>query len=125
MLYYEKRNNNVNIWEKLLNAEPREWKRILIRKKFEDDSFDDPVPDLFINELNKISSSELENLKNYLFEKMPLRYSNNINERLSDIRKVLNEEARAILGKMSSQIKLNLPLLIFDEAHHLKNSQTQ
>jgi len=129
MLYLEKKNYDVNIWELLLNRQPQEWKKVLIKNKFVDDSlddpFDDPVPDLFINELNNISSSELDNLKNYLFEKMPQRYSDNINERLSDIRKVLNGEARAIWTRCLPKIKLNLPLLIFDEAHHLKNSQTQ
>ncbi len=124
MLYLEKKNHGVNIWELLLNRDPQNWKKILLRKKFVDEKFDDPVPDLFINELNKISSSELDNLKNYLFEKMPQRYSTNINERLSEIRKVLNEEARVIWSRCLPKINLNLPLLIFDEAHHLKNSQT-
>lgn len=125
MLYLEKKNNGVRIWELLLNNDPQKWKKLLLKNKFVNEPFDDPVPELFINELNKISSSELDNLKDFLFEKMPQRTSANVNERLSEIRFKLNSEARDIWKRCLHKIKLNLPLLIFDEAHHLKNSQTQ
>ncbi len=125
MLYVEKKNPSVDIWSKLLNVETRRWRKILIDNGFVDRDFDDPIPNYFQTELRKLNTVELDDIYWSLRNKMPLRDSENRKERLRDVRQMLTEEARKIWIKCLKRIKLDLPLLVFDEAHHLKNSQTQ
>jgi len=110
------------IWERLLHSSPTKWRRLLGEIE---DYGDDPVPMAFLKELEKLSSKEMENLFNQLWNELPRRHSVNIKERLSRIREILSKEARKIWSTCFTKIKHDLPLLIFDEAHHLKNSQTQ
>ncbi|MEJ7766835.1 MAG: SNF2-related protein [Chitinophagaceae bacterium] len=123
--YIENRNKNIDIWRLLLDASPAKWKAILVKHQFCEPGDGEPVPKSFINELKKINSGELDNLFKHLVEKMPLRASTNTTQRLKDVRNFLNEEAVKIWKRCLVKIKLDLPLLIFDEAHHLKNSHTQ
>lgn len=123
--YIEKRNRDIAIWSLLLNRHPSRWKNILVRNGFFEPSNDDPVSSVFISELDKLSGSELDNLYWDLRRELPRRTSEHIKERLQNVRKILNDEAKAVWASCLKRIKLQLPLLIFDEAHHLKNAQTQ
>lgn len=125
MLYLEKWNKNCDIWSLLLNASPSKWKKILVTNGFVNDDFEDPVPSLFSTELDQLGAEELDSLYWNLREQIPKRDSDNIKNRLREVRKLLSDEARQIWTRCLSNIKLNLPLLIFDEAHHLKNKDTQ
>lgn len=125
MLYLENRNRSIDIWSLLLNSTPEKWKKILIKKGFENQDSDDPVPVLFSNELNNIKRTELDSLYWQLRNELPKRESDNLKDRLRNVRQILTEEAKEIWTRCLSKVKLDLPLLIFDEAHHLKNSQTQ
>lgn len=124
-LFIENKNKNVAIWELLLNSNVNKWKNILVKNKFFKEDDDDPVSELFNQELQQIKTSELNTLYWQLREQMPKRESSNIEERLGNVRQILNTEAKTIWTRCLKRIKLELPLLIFDEAHHLKNSQTQ
>ena len=125
MEYIERRNPKVDIWGLLLNAGPGKWKKILYAKHFVDEEFDDPVSSLFTDQLNKIGRKELDSLYWKLRQELPRRDSTKIKDRLRAVREILNEEAKILWSSCLKNIKLELPLLIFDEAHHLKNSQTQ
>jgi ERCC4-related helicase len=125
MQYMENRNKTCDIWTLLLNASPTDWKKILIKYGFVTESFDEPVPSLFTAELDRLGAAELDSLYWQLREEIPKRESDNIKNRLREVRKILSDEARLIWSRCLSNIKLNLPLLIFDEAHHLKNKETQ
>lgn len=125
MLYLENRNRGVEIWKLLLNSHPGRWKKILIKNGFFEKSADDPVSSLFIKELDKLSGKELDTLYWNLRQQLPRRISDNIKQRLREVREILNKEAKLLWARCLLRIKLDLPLLVFDEAHHLKNSQTQ
>lgn len=125
MLYLENRNRSIDIWSLLLNSTPDKWRKILIKKEFENQDSDDPVPVLFSKELDKLTRTELDSLYWQLKNEMPKRESDNLKERLRRVRQILTLEAKEIWSRCLAKVKLDLPLLIFDEAHHLKNSQTQ
>ena len=125
MQYLESRNRSIEIWGLLLNSSPDKWKRILVKHKFLEETADDPVPQLFVQELEKLNTAELDSFYRQLRSEMPMRESDNIRGRLTTVRQILSEEAKSIWARCLTKIKLELPLLIFDEAHHLKNSETQ
>lgn len=125
MQYLERRNRHIDIWSLLLNASPKNWKRLLVRNGIFDKEDDDPVSELFLSELNMTTRSEMDQLYRSLKSEMPKRDSENLKLRLQHVRRILNEEAKTIWSSCLKKIKLRLPLLVFDEAHHLKNSQTQ
>jgi len=125
LLSVENRNRSVDIWGLLLNAGPEKWKKILIKNGFFEKGEDDPVSSLFTNELYKFKGPELEALYQSLRELLPKRDSPNIKSRLASVRGILNEEAKKLWARCLQNLRLELPLLVFDEAHHLKNSKTQ
>ncbi len=125
MQYIENRNRNVDIWGLLFNAHPSKWKNILVKNGFFDVDDDDPVSSIFLNELDKLTTSQLDNLYKDLRQELPRRSSDNIKKRLQIVRRLLSDEAKSLWASCLKKIKLHLPLLIFDEAHHLKNAQTQ
>ncbi|QNA44289.1 helicase-related protein [Lacibacter sediminis] len=125
MLYIENKNRSIDIWRLLFDAHPSKWKRILVKNGFFNAEDDDPVSSIFINELDKLTTSQLDNLYKDLRQELPKRSSDNIKQRLQNVRRMLNDEAKSLWASCLKKIKLHLPLLIFDEAHHLKNAQTQ
>lgn len=125
MGWLENRNRSIELWDLLLNSSYQNWKKILLKHGFVNNTFDDPVPVLFGQELNKITTKELDSLYWQLKSEMPKRDSANIKERIRNVRQILNDEAKKIWSRCLAKVKLELPLLIFDEAHHLKNAQTQ
>lgn len=124
MMHIEKGNKDCDIWGILLKNHPSKWKKILISNGFVNEDFEEPVPTLFSAELDKLGATELETLYANL-QDVPKRESGNTRNRLHDATKLLSDEARFIWTRCLSSIRLNLPLLIFDEAHHLKNKDTQ
>lgn len=125
LLYVENRNKKEDLWRLLLDADPDRWKKILVKNKFFEEEDDDPVSKLFTRELHKFKGADLESLYIKLRDLLPKRVSENMKSRLTDIREILNIEARRLWSQCLQHIKLELPLLIFDEAHHLKNEKTQ
>lgn len=125
LLFVENKNRAIDIWGLLLNASPEKWKKILVKHGFFLKEDDDPVSSIFIRELHKLKGAELESLYLNLRELLPKRDSPNIKSRLSEVREILNEEAKKLWAHCLQNIRLELPLLVFDEAHHLKNSKTQ
>lgn len=123
--YLEGRNRDIDIWDRLLRSDVANWKNILVKYHFESEDFDDPIPLLFRQELDELSTAELDKLYWNLRDEMPIRESDNIKQRLRGVRQTLTDEAKKIWTKCLYNVQLDLPMLIFDEAHHLKNSQTQ
>ncbi len=112
------------LWERLLETQPSEWKRIYndaVHDKRKLD--DDPVPDSVARTLSGIDLSPLaEALK-----QMPLRArggQERVSERLKVARAALKEEEQLLWKELLSQARWRSPLLVMDEAHHLKNPAT-
>lgn len=116
-----------DIWGRLLSSPPGEWLGILRKRGIgpngdpKPETDDDPVPEKVIEVLDTFDTTEVfETLK-----QIPLRYSKTWEERVSAAREMLTEQLKAVWTECLSRLKLTLPLLIMDEAHHLKNPKTQ
>ena len=113
------------LWARLLKAKLSEWKRIYndaVRDKRRHLD-DDPVPESVARTLSKIDLSPLaEALK-----QMPLRArggQERVSERLNIARDALKKEEQLLWKELLAQSRWRSPLLVMDEAHHLKNPAT-
>ena len=113
------------LWKSLLKTDPSGWKRIYNgevrneRRQLDDD----PVPKSIGRALNRIDLSPLaEALK-----QMPLRArggQDRVSERLGEARKALKTIEEVLWKDLLAQARWRSPLLVMDEAHHLKNPGT-
>jgi len=109
------------VWETLLNRNPSEWLDLLRKKGLEPEDQDDPVPESVIHALEKLElNSVFETLKS-----IPIRESRYLDERIAEAKNEIQSELKEIWADCVKNLKLRLPLLILDEAHHLKNAQTR
>lgn len=104
-----------DLWEKLLDTPPDRWRRIIERTGLGID--DDPVPAKLIEVMGEL---DLQPVLDTL-DRLPLRESHNIDERLQDARRALSEGLGNLWKAWLRKARFHSPLLIFDEAHHLKN----
>jgi superfamily II DNA or RNA helicase len=119
------------IWEKLLGRSPEEWLGILQNsgidpeKNHETLNNDDPVPKAVIDAMyHKMKTSDFDDVLEAL-QQIPIRRTNQFEQRLRNVRGLLNSKAKAVWEVCSKNISYQLPLLILDEAHHLKNARTR
>lgn len=121
------RHSRGNVWLDLLRAEPRRWLKILHRYGIDPegdddpDTDDDPVPRAILEALTDCRLDELHKV----LLKLPRRESAYIDERLKDARRQINSNLTTLWEKLLSSLEMRLPLLILDEAHHLKNARTR
>jgi hypothetical protein len=113
------------LWQNLLRNDPRAWMDIYNkdlrgeRKRLTDD----PVPKSVLRTLQKINVAPLTEA----FEKMPIRTrggNERITERLDGVRKALRNVEAELWKELLSLARWRSPLLVMDEAHHLKNPGT-
>lgn len=109
------------VWEPLLSSHPGEWPRILARAGYELPDGDNPVPQHLIDALEKIGTDEVYEA---LFS-IPLRASSTYNDRIAVARATINQAINGLWVECVRGMQLRLPLLILDEAHHLKNARTR
>ncbi len=107
------------LWEKLLDSDAEKWLRILNRFGIEEK--DDPVPKGVMDALREINVQSLYTE----IQKIPQRESKYLDERIRETRRILNDEIREVWVKCLASLDIQLPLLILDEAHHLKNPDTK
>ena len=119
--------NGDGIWEELLSKHPSLWLQVLkdwgIDPEGDNDSHtdDDPVPRSVWTMLSKLNTDAVyESLRT-----MPQRRTKHYEDHLSEARREIKQELREVWQKCVRRMKLRLPLLILDEAHHLKNPETQ
>lgn len=112
-----------DLWQSLLRSDPSAWKDIYnTTVRIGDKQLkDDPVPKSVIRALQRIDDmSELaEALK-----KMPVRSrggDTRVSERLVNTRKALRKVEDKLWKELLAQARWRSPLLVLDEAHHLKN----
>ncbi len=113
------------LWKSLLQTESSAWKQIYNdavsdkRKRLDDD----PVPKSVARALHRIDLSPLANA----LKQMPLRArggQERVSERLNKVRAALREVEEELWKDLLSQAQWRSPLLVMDEAHHLKNPGT-
>ncbi len=115
------------LWMELLEKHPSTWLKVLHRQGIDPEgdndptNDDDPVPQAVIDILNHLDT-------NSLYEKLcmiPKNRSASFEKRLEEVRKGIQDELHLIWSQCIQHMQFRLPLLILDEAHHLKNESTQ
>lgn len=114
-----------DLWQQLLRTDPATWKDTYNSDTRDERRrlTDDPVPKSVTRALQ---SMELKPLSDAL-QQMPVRASGTgerISDRLNDVRKALRKIEEELWKDLLAQARWRSPLLVMDEAHHLKNPRT-
>lgn len=113
------------LWQSLLQSAPSNWMDLYNSSMRNDRRrlTDDPVPEAVVKALPRV---DLRSLAEAL-EQMPVRArggSNRVSERIADARDVLKEVVQDLWKRVLASARWRSPLLVMDEAHHLKNPAT-
>ena len=111
-------NRDPDIWIKLLKTRPNDWLPILEKLGLE---HDDPVPAAVVKTLPRLDTQPVFDA----VQQIPLRRSKNYEEHIRNARHVVKDAVRSLWRECLQKTRLRLPLLILDEAHHLKNADTR
>lgn len=114
------------LWQRLLRTSPLNWKEVhnegirgearLLR--------DDPVPKAVVRVLPKLELRELAEA----LRQMPIRARGGearVGERIDAVRAALRTIEKRLWAEVLKKSNWRSPLLVMDEAHHLKNASTQ
>jgi superfamily II DNA or RNA helicase len=110
---------NPKLVEALLEQNPRHWRAVLKRAFVMVD--DDPVPDALLHVLPRVDIDPLVEALGGL----PLRTGTHVERRLKDVRSAVQRATQEVWRRCMREMAIELPLLILDEAHHLKNRGTR
>jgi len=111
---------------KLLKSDCRNWKKILVDSAVFKEGDDDPIPKILEDKMYKsLRTVEFDNLYQVLSKTVPRRRTKYFLQNIESARKSLDECMKVLWRMMLQSMSFRMPLLIFDEAHHLKNSCTQ
>lgn len=116
-------------WFELLDHDPAEWGDV-IRSRGHDAARifgdDDPVPKQLWKALqHRTLSRGLRELYDTMDDRLPHRNSKHTGAYISDLRHTMACHVDNLWAQLKGKVRLKLPLLIFDEAHHLKNRETK
>jgi len=118
--------NDPELFAKLLRISNREWRHVInehYRTRPELQLSDAPIPEA-IQKVLESSDIDVAELRNCLRE-LPARESASINDRLERARRAINDALRTMWPSTLAKARFRSPLLILDEAHHLKNPATR
>lgn len=119
--------SNSNIWQELLTTDPARWLDVLLKNGIDPENDnnpetdDDPVPQAVLDILGEINTDTIFEA----FQKIPRNITENYWKKLRAARREIDKEMRIIWQNCINKLKFTLPLLIMDEAHHLKNAGTR
>lgn len=114
-----------DVWQTLLQSDPSAW-REAYNKSIRDSQnhlTDDPVPKTVGRAIRRL---ELRQLADAL-EKMPVRArggDSRVSERIAETRRELRNVEENLWKELLAAARWRSPLLVMDEAHHLKNPAT-
>jgi superfamily II DNA or RNA helicase len=115
------------LWGQLLENHPSRWLDILhewgVDPEWDNDptTDDDPVPRAVWEVLPRLRTDKVFEA----LQGIPLKQSRHFDDRLQVARSAIREELRSVWQECVRSLRLRLPLLILDEAHHLKNPDTR
>lgn len=112
--------HNRELFADLLGAPPDRWLGIMQKHGMEET--DEPVPETVIQALRRFRVNEFYN---QLSEHIPRNKSPNYEDRVRKAREALNSSLQQLWKNCLQHLQFRLPLLILDEAHHLKNPYTR
>ena len=116
-----------NLWQKLLERPTSKWMKVMQQEMGEEDSLidDDPVP---LDIVRALDHPEVRPLLDELWaeiQRIPKRTTPNLNTRLTVVRRGIQDILPKLWQLCFLRADIQLPLLILDEAHHLKNATTR
>lgn len=111
-------NRDSDLWRTLLTTHPSDWLKPIQRVIEEED---DPVPEAVWNVLPQLNTDAVYDA----LHAIPLRMSKNFHDYVVNARRVIKDEVRKLWKECLTKTRFRLPLLILDEAHHLKNADTR
>jgi ERCC4-related helicase len=111
-------NRSEEIWACLLAKHPSEWLKV-VQEVVEIE--DDPVPEAVWRVLPELNTDSVYDA----LYRIPFRHSKNFSDYILEARHVIKNEVRELWKECLGKLHLRLPLLILDEAHHLKNADTR
>lgn len=118
-------DEHYDLYIKLLETPANQWKPILLAAQWLAETDDDPVPEVFIETLEKI---DLTPVFNHVVNVIPSRDSASLSDRIKQARSALDSGNGGLPDIWRSCLKrmdLTFPLLILDEAHRTRNAGTQ
>src|SRR5205823_1448318 len=101
----------------LLEAPPSQWRAIWDRRRPQNALDDDPVPFAFERALKHVDLGPLREA----VSTVPVRHSANFGARVAAARRTLSDALNRAWTAGLGALDVRLPLLVLDEAHHLKN----
>lgn len=111
-----------DIWETFLANDPHNWLDIMVQYGIRPVDNDDPVPEAILKVIDNMSFTGFYQTLKY---QIPYKKTSTFDERLRQARELINEKITELWDHCIHSLKIKLPLLILDEAHHLKNPHTQ
>jgi len=127
MRWVDYQTQDEQIWLDLLKTHPSKWLDLLHawgidpENDNDPDTDDDPVPKAIADILPRLDTDQIYEA----LQLIPRRRSKHFEQRLKDARRTIQSEMRPLWETCVHSLKLQLPLLILDEAHHLKNPGTR
>ena len=115
------RMNEERFFRELMKTPTRDWRKVMTDWGM--DPGDDPVPAV-IHDVLRSEKVDLGPLRDALAS-MPLRGSDSIKERLANTRRAIVAAMRDVWDQALMASDFRSPLLILDEAHHVRNSRTR
>lgn len=119
-----------DLWKYLLDTPCEDWLKVLRRFEidpegdYNPDSDDDPIPKAVARALKRYAGEKLDPVLEAL-RQVPVRDSYNYADRLASARWALNNTLHELWHECLRDLRFQLPLLILDEAHHVKNAHTR
>lgn len=111
------------LFAKLLRLPNREWRSVINSHYPEARLKDDPIPEAIQRVLDS-ADIDVAELRERL-RRLPARESATLDERLEATRHAVNTALLAMWPSTMAKVRFRSPLLILDEAHHLKNPATR
>lgn len=113
------------LWQSLLKSDPRQWKELYNSSLRSDRRrlSDAPVPEAVVKALPKVDIRPLAEA----LEAMPVRArggATRVTERIAEARESLKTVVQDLWKQVLANARWRSPLLVMDEAHHLKNPAT-
>ena len=111
---------------RLLDLPPSRWRGVLRgdHPSRQQDFDDNPVPASVVDALDEMPGSAFDSLVDAIRD-VPLRESKHLDERLQRVRRALNDEVGDVWKLALVRARFESPLLVLDEAHHVKNPKTR
>ena len=115
--------DNSDLFRDLLSSRPAAWRRIIERHGGQ--LTDDPVPEDLVKAIETLDDTHIDSIAEAL-GKVPARWSQSERKRIKVACQSVSDALRDVWEPWlaSACRRVSLPLLILDEAHHLKNPNT-